>query len=191
MGGYVKDGISSEAAGRVFDALAALSWGGSKPYVALCDWNCTPQQLANSGFLERIKGTIIHPRQSTCGRTVDFAVVADGLLPDVVHGRAGCSVNHSTPFDPHSSIRLAIDRSPDGFRKWKLVSPTPLPPLPALTDLEASRVWGQVAAESAFPPRDEGSEHPMLAHLSPELVQLSRSLADRLEQWASQWARFA
>ena len=59
----------------------------SRVWADAADWNMTPQELAATGWLDQIKGTILEQPgvDFTCagssGRVLDFAVVSKGLAP--------------------------------------------------------------------------------------------------------------
>ena len=58
------------------------------PWVIGGDFNGTADELRKTGWLEVVKGTIIQPSGKTCsrggGRTLDFFVVSNCLVPHVV-----------------------------------------------------------------------------------------------------------
>ena len=64
--------------------LIAANW---LPYVFMGDWNNTPQELADTGWLETIDGHIVSPSDPTCwismakaGRVIDYAVRCESKL---------------------------------------------------------------------------------------------------------------
>ena len=59
------------------------------PWAVGGDWNCTPEELQQTGWLKQIGGVIVAPKAPTCGdRVIDFFVVAECLhhaTPCCVH----------------------------------------------------------------------------------------------------------
>ena len=50
------------------------------PWAIGGDWNCTPDELAQTGLLKNLKGIIVAPQVNTCNsRVIDFFVVSEGL----------------------------------------------------------------------------------------------------------------
>ena len=44
------------------------------------DWNCTPAELQQTGWLKLVQGATVAPKAHTCGqRVLDFFVISDGL----------------------------------------------------------------------------------------------------------------
>lgn len=93
------------------------------PWAIGGDWNCTPEELAATGWLQVVGGTIVAPKHPTCGdRILDYFVVK-------------CSLGHAAEiactiadegFGPHYQVRLYIEagarhgmvrqlKVPDGF----------------------------------------------------------------------------
>jgi len=70
--------------------LGAILKTVQAPWIVAGDWNCTPQQLAKTGWLELVDGEVVtaYNTDYTCtlgvGRMIDFVVVshrARHLLP--------------------------------------------------------------------------------------------------------------
>ena len=56
----------------------------SGPWIMGADWNCTPAQLAKTGWLKMVKGQIFAPKVHTCNANVyDYFVVCGELAPAV------------------------------------------------------------------------------------------------------------
>ena len=61
------------------------------PFIIGGDMNMTPQDLADTGWVDSIRGRIIAPNKPTCrptpsheGRIIDFFVVSDWMAPWVL-----------------------------------------------------------------------------------------------------------
>ena len=62
----------------------------SLPFIAMMDWNNTPSELADTGWLQTVDEYIISPDTPTCctnmanaGRIIDYAVISTRLTPMV------------------------------------------------------------------------------------------------------------
>ena len=52
----------------------------TSPWAIGGDWNCTPEELQQTGWLKLVQGTTVTPEVHTCGqRFIDFFVISDGL----------------------------------------------------------------------------------------------------------------
>ena len=76
------------------------------PWVLAADFNCTPQQHEETGWLKMVCGRIVAPNLPTCKqRVIDFFVVSNNL--------AGMVVDAVTVSDalckPHSPVRLYLE----------------------------------------------------------------------------------
>ena len=68
------------------------------------DWNCTPDDLTQTGWLSHVGGTIfaLPPSSPTCnGKVYDFFVVAQQISHNVVCCKTVCDA----AFSPHSPAR--------------------------------------------------------------------------------------
>jgi hypothetical protein len=101
------------------------------PWVLSADFNCTPKELAATGFLKLVNGHIVHPKNKTCtagkGRLLDFFVVSRDMLP-FVHGAYNVD---DSGINPHSPVRLIFGAKPrqDSVRVLKVPKSHP-PVLP-------------------------------------------------------------
>ena len=84
------------------------------PFVAIGDWNKTPQNLVGSGWLHSVDAYIIEPDHHTCQAsnsdrqtTIDYAVVSNSITPMV----DSLYVNQADPFEPHRQIFLKLKMS--------------------------------------------------------------------------------
>ena len=88
------------------------------------DWNCTPQELRDTGWIKRINGVIHAPEAETCnGKVYDFFVVAAGLSDHI----QGAFTIGDAGFHPHSPCRLVIRGVPRKVMVTMLQAPTSLP----------------------------------------------------------------
>ena len=84
------------------------------PWVALADWNCTPDELAAANWDFHLDADILRPHtcDSTCvsgqGRLLDYALVsksARGLVDSL-------QVVNEVPWSPHAGLRLRLCKHP-------------------------------------------------------------------------------
>ena len=98
----------------------------------LTDWNVTPQELAASRWPEIINGTNVCPKDTsfTCtsgpGRLIDFAFVRS----DFAAALSEVDLDSTTPWAPHSSIVLQLNRAPRNIVTRILRKPSSLVPGP-------------------------------------------------------------
>ena len=115
-------GVEAKENKDILDAAAARVKLLVGPWAIGCDGNCTPEQLAKTGWLKLVGATIFRPRQPTCklgeGRTIDFFVVSLGLEPFV---KGAFNINDAG-LHPHSPARLIIGDRPreDKMRTMKV-----------------------------------------------------------------------
>ena len=89
--------------------LAAVIKSFKGLWILGADFNCTPQQLEETGWLKLVGGVIVAPKMATCkGRTIDFFVVAKSVAGSVV----GVKVVGDALFKPHCPVRLFINARP-------------------------------------------------------------------------------
>ena len=104
---------------KLLDYVASVLMAIKGPWIIGGDFNCTPQQLMETGFVELIGGVIQAPRDSTCGlRTMDFFIVSRDLAPAVaVH-----CVSDGL-FQPHTPVRLLLRAAPRAAKIRVLTAP--------------------------------------------------------------------
>jgi hypothetical protein len=84
------------------------------PYIVAADFNMTPQQLEQTGFISKLSGTVIIAPEVlfTCtsgkGRLIDYFLVSQVLVPCIKWVRAVVD----TPWRPHFGIELGITQVP-------------------------------------------------------------------------------
>ena len=104
-----KGGVQAKCNLDLLDSIAFTLSGLVGPWCLGGDWNCTPDQLRETGWLKKVKGVIHAPSTATCnGSTYDFFVVHESIS-DNVHsthtiGDAG--------YTPHSPARLIFKGLP-------------------------------------------------------------------------------
>ena len=112
---YLKDGIKCTGVNQktLIDLgswISTLSVG----WAIFADWNMSPGELAASGWVHRVRGTIEAPAgvTHTCstggGSLIDFVVFAEFLRPFFV----GVEADLTTPWSPHCTIVGRIRRRP-------------------------------------------------------------------------------
>ena len=77
------------------------------PWIIVGDWNCSPEELASSGFLSMIKGRLVTPGESTTtqGSEIDYAVASEAI--------AACTqveVDWDVPFKLHAAIKYKVHK---------------------------------------------------------------------------------
>ena len=83
------------------------------PFVIMGDWQYTPEQLAETGWLEIIDGYIVAPDEPTCkqsgrktdGSIIDYAVVSNWVAPKVVYIR----VLDDMAFNLHKMVEMGVN----------------------------------------------------------------------------------
>ena len=98
---------------QVLNEVAEQCRNGALPFVLFGDFNDTPDMLANTGWLDAMKATVVGPFQPTCNsnatcRNIDDCVFSLSVLACVCK----VEVDWQVPFAPHAAIRLHLNRSP-------------------------------------------------------------------------------
>jgi len=108
---YLHDSVGVDAKVNLdlLHAAAAALDRLSSPWVLMGDFNCTPDQLRQTGWLSLCNGTVVSPAAYTAGnRTIDFAVVSESLR----HAVVGAVVLGDFTCHPHWAIRLYLRAAP-------------------------------------------------------------------------------
>ena len=119
---YLTDtvGPSSPDNLKLLDYVASVLMAIKGPWIIGGDFNCTPQQLIETGFVELVGGVVQAPRDSTCGlRTMDFFIVSRDIAPAVL---AVHCVSDGL-FQPHTPVRLLLRAAPRAARIRVLTAP--------------------------------------------------------------------
>ena len=100
------------------------------PFVALGDWNNSPEAIASSGWLHTIDGYVVAPEQPTCfpshakkRSTIDFAVVSNSLTPMIDSVYA----DEEDPYEPHRRVFLQMKMAPFGICEMVAQCPADFP----------------------------------------------------------------
>lgn len=155
---YVHDGIGIEHETNVelLHAVAGRLPFLQGPWALLGDFNCTPAELAATGFLRLVKGRIVHARKKTCTagreRILDFFVVSEDMYP-VVHGAFNIA---DAGASPHSPVRLIFGAKPRKDETRVMKVPKSHPPVMPHGPEQECRVEQAVAARTD---RDLGSDY--------------------------------
>ena len=90
----------------ILDAAAAVLNSLSGRWVLGGDFNCTPEQLTETGWLRVVGGVIVAPKATTClDRTIDFFVVSAAMA----HMVQGAHVIGDALGKPHWPVRLLMN----------------------------------------------------------------------------------
>ena len=99
------------------------------PWVIGGDWNASPQELADSGWLKLTGGVVVHPRIPTCTptgateRILDYFVVSH----DLAHAVRGVCVLDGYDLYPHRAVRLMLSGKARCDTIWTTVCPKGFP----------------------------------------------------------------
>ena len=92
----------------LLSALATELAGLAGQWVVVGDWNCEPEELSATGFLQMVHGELKVPRHCTTsqGSCLDYVVMSKPLCAcsDVV-------VEADVPFAPHLAVLLSIRKA--------------------------------------------------------------------------------
>ena len=113
---------------EVLQQLAMLVSLTRHPVVIAADWQATPVELGDTGWMARLGLAPVIPENTdtTCsvgGRLIDFFVVSHELLGAVVSVEAIPEV----PWGPHWAVQLKIKAALRSVQCRQLVVPRPLP----------------------------------------------------------------
>ena len=103
-------------------------------WCAAGDWNLTPQELANTGWLEQVNGSVICPSNTDftsyagAGRMLDYIVVARGSEWFFLN----LCADDSSTYSAHKGLDLTLEAEPvmAPVRTLRLPKPFAHPPLP-------------------------------------------------------------
>ena len=117
---HSKVGIGAKVNLDMLHAMAAVLNQCGDVWVLGGDFNCTPEQLRNTGWLRLVNGHIVQPPSSTCGdRTLDFFVVASGLA----HAVKSAHTIGDAVFKQHRPVRLLLRAKPRALLLRTLAAP--------------------------------------------------------------------
>ena len=100
-----KGGVGTKCNLDLLDTIAFTLGGLVGPWILGGDWNCTPADLAATGWLQKVGGVIHAPNAPTCnGSVYDFFVVAAGISDQV----RSTHVIGDVGLTQHSPARLEV-----------------------------------------------------------------------------------
>ena len=149
LGGYHRGGLSDE----VWQGWAQATQLGALPFIALADFNSSPQCTADSGWPERLHAEVVSTADPTCmpdadaqGSFIDHLVISKSLRHLVVSFTADWAV----PWGTHSGLRLRLSADPADL--WKLTPRAPKllprPPSAELLGPEGAVAWEAASVEA-------------------------------------------
>ena len=111
-------------------AMGMLIVANALPFVAMCDWNNTPPELADTGWLDTVDAYAIAPHAPTCctamaktGSVIDYAVVSNRLASMVDYIMA----DEDDPFQPHRRVVMKMHGNMTGVSECNAFVPTQYP----------------------------------------------------------------
>lgn len=100
------------------------------PFIAMRDWNSSPEAIASSGWLHIVEAYIVSPHEPTCfpahakqPGTIDYAVVSNSMTPMV----QSIQVDEDDPYEPHRRTFLQLKEAPISICELVAQSPTEFP----------------------------------------------------------------
>ena len=117
-------GISVKCNLDLLDSMAFTLSGLVGPWILGGDWNCTPEDLAATGWLRKVGGVIHAPAAPTCnGKLYDFFVVVETISDQVQSTHVIAAVG----FTPHSPSRLIFKGPPRKTMVRHIKAPSSIP----------------------------------------------------------------
>ena len=148
------------------------------PWMIYADWNLTPEQMVDSGWLQWFKGKLRVPEDMsfTCTirprRMIDYLMVSEEMDPFVKVLRQ----EHSTPWKPHLGLRVTIDKAAADMLVLKAVRP---------------RAFPCESVEIVVPPsKTELRTRRRKVGKQPEFGQTEQEIDDFLRRPAKSFAKF-
>ena len=75
------------------------------PWIVAADWNCTPKEMSETLWIERVHGVVVAPGECTCNdRTIDFFVVSK----TIAHAVHDVYRIDDVAMSPHFPVRLLL-----------------------------------------------------------------------------------
>ncbi len=115
---------------HVLTTIAAHVRSHGLPWAMGGDWNCTPEALAHSGWVEKIGGVVVKaPVSHTTtvkgkpGRHIDFYVVDKRIVGLGIAAR----VDGTAPIRTHSAIAVQLPAKPRSFHVTVMKAPRKMP----------------------------------------------------------------
>ena len=103
---YLRDSEGASPANlAILEALAGALEALRRPWIIVGNWNLTPQELADTGWLERGGGYVVATCLPTCNAKVyDYFIVAQELRHAIVGVQRLADVGGF----PHTAVRLVM-----------------------------------------------------------------------------------
>ena len=161
------------------------------PYILMADFNHTPDEMLESGWISAMGGCIITPTGSsfTCNnsarRMIDFAVISSSLVSRV----SSFEVDVAVPWSPHYGIQMALAANAKGVPRHVLTSPTPLRALPVFCQGGGEVPWVECVLEAcslkgASHPREDSPTCHSLGPFHSHLERQAKALAGEFQKWS-------
>ena len=120
---YLQDGVGIMGNRDLLSEIGR-SIGDTRLWIAAGDWNCEPQDLLESGWLDMVKGTIVeqeHDCTYTNGsaRELDFFVVSEELAPAL----RGTGFDLAAGWRPHAAVCAQLMKRPRALVARQLLAP--------------------------------------------------------------------
>ena len=152
FGGYARSGINSVEGQQMMQELLACTNQGKRPFMAFCDFNATPEEVQQSGWLSLLDATIKSAGVPTCtSRNIDFAVVSRQLEHLINY----IGVDWCHPFHTHARVRFCVSRNKQEYLRYVPCKPKPLPTLleSQAGSGTAAKLWAHLEGEANLPSR--------------------------------------
>ncbi len=184
---YLTDGLGIR--GGNLNKLAQISQmliALGLPFIINGDYNCTPEEVLQSGWPHLIHAEPLTPwgTTSTCSngaRLIDFCLISPVLRPLLA-----LLPDHEAPWTPHTGLLLAIKANPVELQIRKLSSP----PSFHLNEIcwepaDPDEWWRQCMCYVSWQEHPPSLPHVHRVALGAQLDQaLSQELGDRLWRWS-------
>ena len=179
-----KGGVSAQCNLDLLDSMAFTILGLVGPWIIGGDWNCTPQDLAATGWLQKVGGTIHAPTAPTCNDSVyDFFVVktciSSGVQSTHKIGDAGCT--------PHSPARLIFKGIPRKVMVRQIKAPASIPAVLPHGPLQQQSVVPDALEENA---RSIDQNYALLAESTTQILQQLQGISPTTEKKAGKEAKW-
>lgn len=153
-------GVTAPCNLRLLEAIAFVLTKLKGPWWLAGDWNCTPQDLTDTGWLQLVGGVVVAPASPTCnGKVYDFFVVAQQFSHNVL----GCRTIRDAGLHPHSPTRIFLNGR--AVAAW-VRQPKPVEALPAVLP---------------HGPRSKRSSEASLVHVRQTLDEYGAQILEAIE----------
>lgn len=113
------------------------------PWIAVGDWNCSPEELAAANWDQHLSADILRPKGGdiTCisgrGRLLDYALLsksACGLVTDI-------RIINGGPWSPHAGLRISLCKTPGSINIRCFRAPAMPMSDPSLAGIKRHTEW--------------------------------------------------